>query len=112
MKGQTCAAADPSTILGLKLSGVKEVFVWISSDDPSKLRDWFQRMVRGGMGVMIISQDCARTLSKELMGKRVSGAMAPVVVVLPGEEEDTRALEMMRRAVGLDHGQAAEGKRR
>ncbi len=104
MKGGICAAVDASTALGLRLAGVGEVMTWADGDDVQRLRDWFRSMNGSGMGVIVLTPQAADSLSAELLEKRASGRITPVVVVLPGEEEDRRAREMMRRAVGLDHG--------
>jgi vacuolar-type H+-ATPase subunit F/Vma7 len=110
LKGNICAAVDASSALGLKLAGVGDVMTWTKGDDAPRLRDWFRTMNRSGMGVMVLSSQAAEQLSAELLEKRASGRVTPVVVVLPGEEEDRRTREMMRRAVGLDHGTVKGGR--
>ncbi len=110
MIGGICAAVETSTALGLKLAGVGEVRTFVPGDDVEGLREWFRSMNRSGVGVMVLSPKAAESLSAYLLEKRALGRIAPVVVVLPGEEEDRRAKDMMRKAVGLEQGPEKGGR--
>jgi vacuolar-type H+-ATPase subunit F/Vma7 len=99
-----CAAVGEDTALGLNLAGVEEIFIWEKGMDRSELRSWYLKMLETDHGVMILSPDCGGALDHELFEKRSQGKMLPVTVIIPGEGEDKRARDLIKRAVGMDPG--------
>ncbi|MEA3559506.1 MAG: hypothetical protein U9R75_09665 [Candidatus Thermoplasmatota archaeon] len=97
-----CAAVDEGVALGLNLAGVEEIFIWKIGMDISSLKGWYRQMVTAGRVLMILSQECGDILTHELFEKRVQGHMLPVVVVMPGEGEDKRSSDLIKRAIGMD----------
>jgi vacuolar-type H+-ATPase subunit F/Vma7 len=97
-----CAAVEEGVALGLNLAGVEEIFIWEKEMDVSSLKEWYRQMVTAGRGLMILSQRCGDILSHELFEKRVQGHMLPVVVVMPGDGEDKRTSDLIKRAIGMD----------
>ena len=104
MKMGICAAVSEDIALGLSLTGVDEIFVWEKGMSGDALKNWYRRMLHGNFGVMILSQDCGEVLHHELFEKRVQGIMMPVAVMIPGDGEDKRAKDLIKRAVGMDPG--------
>lgn len=97
-----CAAVEEGLALGLHLAGVHDIFAMTSFTEKRELVEWYRkRTERDDIGVMILSSETARMLSAELFQRRVSGELLPVTVVIPGEGEDARAMELIRRAVGM-----------
>lgn len=97
-----CAAVEEEIALGLNLAGVEEIFVLEGPDEKTKLKQWYDDMLSKEMGLMILSKTSGDLLSHELFDKRSQNIMLPVVVVMPGEGEDRRAADLIKRAVGMD----------
>ncbi|MBN1391030.1 MAG: hypothetical protein JXA22_10365 [Candidatus Thermoplasmatota archaeon] len=102
MGSGVCAAVDEDIALGLNLAGVTEVLIWEKGMEVDLLKEWYARMIKGDHGVMILSRDCGEALSDRLFEKRVMGIMLPVTVMIPGTNEDKRARDLIKRAVGMD----------
>jgi vacuolar-type H+-ATPase subunit F/Vma7 len=102
LKLGVCAAVGEDVALGLNLAGVEEIFIWEKGHDIISLRQWYKGIIDRGIGVMILSQQCAEALDHQLFEKRAQGKMLPVTVIIPGEGEDKRALDLIKRAVGMD----------
>ena len=102
MAGGICAAVTEDIALGLSLAGVTETLVYRKGQSPDDLRKWYRARIEEKVGVMILSKECGEQLSGELFKRRVSGKMLPVTVIIPGEEEDRRAAELIKRAIGMD----------
>ncbi len=102
MKLAICAAVGEDVALGLNLAGVTEIFIWEKGAQTKDLKEWYSSMVDKGVGVMILSQDSGEALDHELFEKRAQGNMLPVTVMIPGEGEDKRARDLIKRAVGMD----------
>ncbi|MFW3145356.1 MAG: V-type ATP synthase subunit F [Thermoplasmatota archaeon] len=102
MKMGICAAVKEETALGLSLAGLEEILIWDGGDDPVMLKDWYRSMVEMDLGMMILSSKCAEVLHHELFESRAQGRMLPITVIIPGEEEDRRAVDLIKRAVGMD----------
>lgn len=104
-----CAAVEEDVALGLNLAGVEEIHILDPKEGEAPVKEWYRKMIRSGMGLMILSRKCGSILSHELFEKRSQGMMLPVVVVMPSEKEDKRAADLIKRAVGLDPSNAVEG---
>ena len=102
MKLGVCAAVGEDIALGLDLAGVEEIFIWEKGQDTDALLKWYRKMSDEGIGVMILSQQCGEELDHQLFEKRAQGKMLPVTVIIPGKGEDKRALDLIKRAVGMD----------
>jgi vacuolar-type H+-ATPase subunit F/Vma7 len=102
MRFEVCAAVSEDVALGLNLAGVDEILIWERGMDPDPLRKWYRGMLQGDYGVMILSQDSSEVIDHDLFEKRAQGIMLPVVVIIPGEGEDKRARDLIKRAVGMD----------
>lgn len=102
MAGGICAAVSEDIALGLSLAGVTEILVFRKEQTVDDLRRWYRERIGENVGVMILSKECGEQLSGELFERRVSGKMLPVTVIIPGEEEDRRASELIKRAIGMD----------
>ena len=102
MRLGVCAAVDEDVALGLNLAGVEKILVWESSMDPAALKSWYKEMLQKDLGILILSQECSEVLDHELFEKRAQGIMLPVTVIIPGEGEDKRARDLIKRAVGMD----------
>jgi vacuolar-type H+-ATPase subunit F/Vma7 len=99
-----CAAVSEDVALGLNLAGVDEILVWEKGMEPATLKKWYKEMLQKDLGIIILSQDCSEVLDHELFEKRAQGIMLPVTVIIPGEGEDKRARDLIKRAVGMDPG--------
>ncbi len=99
--GLICAAVSEDEALGLALAGVREILIWRPDEPISKLQGWYKDMVDRGSGVMILSIECAEGLHEELFRKRADGRFLPITVTLPGEGEDNRANDLIKRAIGM-----------
>jgi len=97
-----CAAVGEDVALGLNLAGVEEIFIWEKGQDFQTLKHWYGEMTGKGIGVMILSPQCGEALDQQLFEKRAQGKMLPVTVIIPGKGEDKRALDLIKRAVGMD----------
>jgi vacuolar-type H+-ATPase subunit F/Vma7 len=104
LKLGVCAAVSEDVALGLNLAGVDEILVWEEGMDRSQVKSWYKKMLDKEIGVMILSSDSGEALDHELFEKRSLGIMIPVVVIIPGEGEDKRARDLIKRAVGMDPG--------
>lgn len=102
MKLGVCAAVGEDVALGLNLAGVEEIFTWEKGQDIHTLKQWYAEMTGKGIGVMILSPECGEALDRQLFEKRSRGKMLPVTVIIPGKGEDKRALDLIKRAVGMD----------
>jgi vacuolar-type H+-ATPase subunit F/Vma7 len=102
MPGGICAAVSEDIALGLSLAGVTDILVFGKDRTLDDLRRWYRDRIEEKVGVMILSRECGEQLSGELFERRVSGKMLPVTVIIPGEEEDRRAAELIKRAIGMD----------
>ncbi|MGA1848825.1 MAG: V-type ATP synthase subunit F [Thermoplasmatota archaeon] len=102
MKLGVCAAVGEDIALGLNLAGVEEIFIWEKGQDTDALLKWYRKMSDEGIGVMILSPQCGEALDHQLFEKRAQGKMLPVTVIIPGKGEDKRALDLIKRAVGMD----------
>ncbi|MGA1820203.1 MAG: V-type ATP synthase subunit F [Thermoplasmatota archaeon] len=110
MKMGVCAAVSEDVALGLNLAGVEEILVWEAGMAVGDLKKWYRSMRKMDIGVMILSQECGEVLHQELFEKRAQGIMMPVTVMIPGEGEDKRARDLIKRAVGMDVGRTEEGR--
>ena len=104
MKLGVCAAVSEDVALGLNLAGVDEIMVWEKGMEPAALKKWYRGVLKEDFGILILSQDCSEVLDHELFEKRAQGIMLPVTVIIPGEGEDKRARDLIKRAVGMDPG--------
>jgi vacuolar-type H+-ATPase subunit F/Vma7 len=102
MKLGICAAVGEDVALGLNLAGIEDIFIWDKGQDVNALKQWYRDMVDRGIGVMILSPKCGEALDHQLFEKRAQGRMLPVTVIIPGKGEDKRALDLIKRAVGMD----------
>ncbi len=102
MTGGICAAVSEEIALGLSLAGINDIFIHNIGEDNEDLKRWYAQRLEERVGVMILSKECGEVLSKELFERRVTGDMLPVTVIIPGEEEDRRASELIKRAIGMD----------
>jgi len=101
MSGGVSAAVGEDLALGLAMAGVKDILVHTQGSDRSHLASWFSLRTADREGVVVLSAEAASKLRKELFERRSSGTMLPVVVVIPGRDEDVIAQELMRRAIGM-----------
>ena len=97
-----CAAVSEETALGLSLAGISDILVHNATMDHDKIRNWFRQKISERVGLVVLSKECSEILSRELFDQRVSGEMLPITVVIPGEEEDKRAADLIKRAIGMD----------
>ena len=97
-----CAAVNEDVALGLNLAGVEEILIWETGMPVEDLRKWYRSMLQRNIGVMILSMECGEVLHHELFEKRAQGIMIPVTVMIPGEGEDKRARDLIKRAVGME----------
>jgi vacuolar-type H+-ATPase subunit F/Vma7 len=102
MRGGICAAVTEDVALGLSLAGVTDLYIHTRISGGEALKDWYREKLEKGVGVMVLSRECGEILSRELFERRVTGDMLPVTVIIPGEEEDRRAAELIKRAIGMD----------
>lgn len=99
--GFICAAVSEDEALGLALAGVREILIWRVDEPIHKLQEWYKDMIDRNSGVMVLSMDCAEGLHEELFRKRSEGRFLPITVTLPGEGEDERANDLIKRAIGM-----------
>ena len=99
--GLICAAVSEDEALGLTLAGVREILIWRPDEPISRLQGWYKDMLDRGSGVMILSIECTEGLHEELFRKRSDGRFLPITVTLPGEGEDKRASDLIKRAIGM-----------
>jgi vacuolar-type H+-ATPase subunit F/Vma7 len=103
MKGNKVCAIVPEVVaLGLSLAGVSEILVHGANTDLKVMRDWVKERIVEGAGLIILSRESSEILSKELFDHRISGELLPVMVVIPGDKEDKRASDLIKRAIGMD----------
>jgi vacuolar-type H+-ATPase subunit F/Vma7 len=102
MGGGICAAVSEEIALGLSLAGVTDLFIHGRGTDDKEVRGWYLEKVKGGVGVMILTKEVGEILSRELFERRVAGEMIPVTVIIPGDDEDKRAADLIKRAIGMD----------
>ncbi len=102
MAGGICAAVSEEIALGLSLAGINDIFIHEKGGDNDPLKRWYAQKLEERAGVMILTKECGEVLSRELFERRVTGDMLPVTVIIPGEEEDKRASELIKRAIGMD----------
>ena len=96
-----CAAVGEDEALGLSLAGVGEIFIWRMGNPVLDLQSWYERMIDSRSGVMILSMECTEGLREGLFRKRSEGKFLPITVTLPGEGEDERANDLIKRAIGM-----------
>jgi vacuolar-type H+-ATPase subunit F/Vma7 len=96
-----CAACDERTSLGLSLAGVRNIFRWGKGDDGKRIAAWFREMIESDVEVIILTPEAGEALKNHLHRRRMEGRMKPLIVILPGGEEDTIARELIKRAIGM-----------
>ncbi|MGA1822000.1 MAG: hypothetical protein ACMUIG_05690 [Thermoplasmatota archaeon] len=107
--GRICAACDESMSLGLSLAGIRDILSWKKGDDISELRDWFRRESSSDREIIMLSPECGESLRSDLFERRMEGKMKPLVVIMPVEGEDAIARDLIKRAIGMDGMENAEG---
>lgn len=97
-----CAAVTEDIALGLSLSGVSDIYMHEKTPKEKELKEWYRSKAGSGVDLMILSPSAGVVLSKELFKRRISGELLPITVIIPGEEEDKRASDLIKRAIGMD----------
>ena len=97
-----CAAVNEEIALGLSLSGVSDIFIHGKNTEQHELKDWYNKKLVEGVGIMILSPFAGEVLARELFNRRVTGGLLPVTVIIPGDGEDRRASDLIKRAIGMD----------
>lgn len=97
-----CAAVTEDIALGLSLAGVSDIHIYGKETEPGELKRWYKEKVSTYTGIMILSPEVGEVLARELFERRVTGELLPVTVIIPGEGEDKRAADLIKRAIGMD----------
>jgi vacuolar-type H+-ATPase subunit F/Vma7 len=95
------AICDESVAIGLELAGVHEVYV--PDGDEKEL---FQDIVnRDDVGILFITEDVAKTISRDLKEFFLQGKEFPIIVEIPGKEKVEGYVDnisaLIKRAVGI-----------
>lgn len=96
-----CAAVSEDIALGLSLAGVNDLFIYHPGVDDSEVKEWYHGKLKEGVSIMVLSGECGDILTRELFERRVIGDLLPITVLIPGEEEDSRAADLIKRAIGM-----------
>ncbi len=97
-----CAAVNEDIALGISLAGVSDTFIHGKETETGELKRWYKEKISADTGIMILSQEVGEVLARELFERRVTGELLPVTVIIPGEGEDRRAADLIKRAIGMD----------
>jgi len=95
------AICDETIAIGLELAGVHEVYV-PEGDERELFHDVIER---DDVGVLFITENIARSISRELKDFFLQGKEFPIIVEIPGKEKVEGYIDhisaLIKRAVGI-----------
>lgn len=96
------AICDDDTAIGLELAGVHEVYV-PEGDERELFHDILERE---DVGIMLVTENVARSISKDLREFFLRGKEFPIIVEIPGKEKIEGYMDnistLIKRAVGIN----------
>jgi len=95
------AICDEDTALGLELAGIHEVYV----PDGDEREIFHEIIEREDVGIMFVTEDVAKSISRDLKEFFLQGKEFPIIVEIPGKEKVEGYIDnissLIKRAVGV-----------